>query len=158
MKLRLTILIFLLATSLLQAQPKWRLSYVQPLTGTANSTTAAALKHGEGTERLANTIPAVGTPFAMTQWTPQTRTSEQKCLAPYYYKDEKLSGFRGSHWLSGSCTQDYGSVTIMPLKYYDNSALAFNNLQNTVRAIDYAVKQIQQFLAAQKGPGPGLFQ
>jgi len=115
MKLRLTILIILLNAGMLQAQPKWLLRYVQPLTGTANSTTAAALKHGEGTERLANTIPAVGTPFAMTQWTPQTRTSEQKCLAPYYYKDEKLSGFRGTHWLSGSCTQDYGSVTIMPL-------------------------------------------
>ena len=115
MKLRLTILIILLNTGMLQAQPKWLLRYVQPLTGTANSTTVAALKHGEGTERLANTIPAVGTPFAMTQWTPQTRTSEQKCLAPYYYKDEKLSGFRGTHWLSGSCTQDYGSVTIMPL-------------------------------------------
>jgi predicted alpha-1,2-mannosidase len=115
MKLRLTILIVLLNTGILQAQPKWLLRYVQPLTGTANSTTTAALKHGEGTERLANTIPAVGTPFAMTQWTPQTRTSEQKCLAPYYYKDERLSGFRGTHWLSGSCTQDYGSVTIMPL-------------------------------------------
>ncbi|MDZ7608513.1 MAG: hypothetical protein U5K79_23675 [Cyclobacteriaceae bacterium] len=22
---------------------------------------------------------------------------------------------RGSHWMSGSCTQDYGSVTIMPI-------------------------------------------
>jgi predicted alpha-1,2-mannosidase len=115
MKLRLTILIAMLSAGALQAQPQQLLSYVQPLTGTASSTTAAALKHGEGTERLANTIPAVGTPFAMTQWTPQTRTTEQKCLAPYYYKDEKLSGFRGTHWLSGSCTQDYGSVTIMPL-------------------------------------------
>lgn len=115
MKLRLIILIAMLSAGAVQAQPKRLLSYVQPLTGTANSTTAAALKHGEGTERLANTIPVVGTPFAMTQWTPQTRTTEQKCLAPYYYKDEKLSGFRGTHWLSGSCTQDYGSVTIMPL-------------------------------------------
>lgn len=115
MKLRLTIFISILSAGILQAQPKRLLHYVQPLTGTANSTTNAALKHGEGTERLANTIPAVGMPFAMTQWTPQTRTTEQKCLAPYYYKDEKLSGFRGTHWLSGSCTQDYGSVTIMPL-------------------------------------------
>lgn len=115
MKLRLTILIASLGAGVLHAQPKQLLPYVKPLTGTANSTTTAALKHGEGTERLANTIPAVGSPFAMTQWTPQTRTTEQKCLAPYYYKDEKLSGFRGTHWLSGSCTQDYGSVTIMPL-------------------------------------------
>lgn len=96
-------------------QKEGLLRYVNPLTGTANSTTQTALKHGGGTELLANTIPAVTLPFAMTQWTPQTRTTEQKCLAPYYYKDTLLSGFRGTHWLSGSCTQDYGSVTIMPL-------------------------------------------
>ncbi|WP_205012945.1 GH92 family glycosyl hydrolase [Hymenobacter nivis] len=89
--------------------------YVQPLAGTAASTTVGALKHGEGTEHLANTIPAVGTPFGMTQWTPQTRPSETKCQAPYYFRDTVLTGFRASHWLSGSCTQDYGSVTIMPI-------------------------------------------
>ncbi|OUJ76286.1 alpha-mannosidase [Hymenobacter crusticola] len=89
--------------------------YVQPLAGTAASTTAAALKHGSGTEHLANTIPAVGTPFGMTQWTPQTRQSETKCQAPYYYRDSLLTGFRATHWLSGSCTQDYGSVTLMPI-------------------------------------------
>ena len=92
------------------------LHYVQPLSGTAPSTTPAALKHSEGgSEKNANTIPAVGLPFAMTQWTPQTRTTEVKCLPPYSYKDSMLSGFRGTHWLSGSCTQDYGSFTIMPL-------------------------------------------
>ncbi len=91
--------------------------FVQPLSGTASSTTAAALKHSEGgTERNANTIPSVCVPFAMTQWTPQTRTSEKKCLPPYYYKDSVLNGFRGTHWLSGSCVQDYGSFTIMPVK------------------------------------------
>ena len=89
--------------------------YVQPLAGTAASTTAASLKHGSGTEHLANTIPAVGTPFGMTQWTPQTRLSETKCQAPYYFRDSLLTGFRASHWLSGSCTQDYGSVTLMPI-------------------------------------------
>lgn len=31
------------------------------------------------------------------------------------------------------------NVSIMPLKYYDNSVLGYNNLQNTVRAIQYAV-------------------
>src|SRR3982750_2071466 len=89
--------------------------YVQPMSGTAPSTTPASLKHGGGTELNANTIPAVTLPFAMTQWTPQTRTSETKCLPPYFYKDTLLNGFRGSHWLSGSCTQDYGSFTIMPV-------------------------------------------
>jgi predicted alpha-1,2-mannosidase len=93
------------------------LQYVQPLSGTASATTISAIKHSEagGTEANANTIPAVTLPFAMTQWTAQTRTTEIKCQPPYYYKDSLLSGFRGTHWLSGSCTQDYGSFTIMPV-------------------------------------------
>ncbi|MCS3796290.1 GH92 family glycosyl hydrolase [Niastella sp. OAS944] len=90
--------------------------YVQPLSGTAPSTTTAAQKHSEaGSEKNANTIPAVGVPFGMTQWTPQTRTSETKCIPPYFYKDSLINGFRGTHWISGSCMQDYGSVTIMPV-------------------------------------------
>lgn len=100
----------------IQAGAQNLLQYVQPLSGTASSTTSAALKHSEaGSEQNANTIPAVTLPFAMTQWTPQTRTTEIKCQPPYYYKDSLLSGFRGTHWLSGSCTQDYGSFTIMPV-------------------------------------------
>jgi predicted alpha-1,2-mannosidase len=97
------------------AQSADLVKYVQPLSGTAASTTSSALKHGSGTESYANTIPAVGLPFGMTQWTPQTHTSENKCLPPYSYKDSLLNGFRATHWLSGSCTQDYGSFTIMPI-------------------------------------------
>lgn len=89
------------------------LPYVNPLTGTAASVTASA--HAMGTEQYANTIPAVGLPFGMTQWTPQTRPTEKKCQPPYYYRDSLFSGFRGTHWLSGSCTQDYGSLTVMPV-------------------------------------------
>ena len=89
--------------------------YVQPMAGTGASTTASALKHGAGTELMANTIPAVTTPFAMTQWSPQTQTTEHKCVPPYTYRDSVFYGIRGTHWLSGSCTQDYGSVTIMPV-------------------------------------------
>lgn len=100
---------------MVMAQTAPPVSYVQPLMGTAASTTRSAQKHGEGTEQLANTIPAVGLPFGMIQATPQTRTTEKKCLAPYYYKDDNTTGYRISHWLSGSCTQDYGSVTVMPL-------------------------------------------
>lgn len=99
----------------LQAQYDSLWKYVQPLAGTAGSTTPAAMKHGEGTEKNANTIPAVGLPFAMTQWTPQTQLTEQKCIPPYFYKDAVFTGFRGTHWLSGSCTQDYGSFTVMPV-------------------------------------------
>jgi len=91
--------------------------YVQPLSGTAASTTISAKKHSEAgsKESNANTIPSTGTPFGMTQWVAQTRTTEVKCQPPYYYKDSLLSGFRGTHWISGSCTQDYGSLTIMPV-------------------------------------------
>ena len=49
------------------------LHYVQPLSGTAPYTTLAAQKHSEaGSEKNENTIPAVGLPFALTQWTRQT--------------------------------------------------------------------------------------
>jgi predicted alpha-1,2-mannosidase len=68
-----------------------------------------------GTAAEGQTFPAAGVPFAMTQWTPQTRAGEVKCVAPYYSADTKIQGFRGSHFLSGSCTQDYGSFTVMPL-------------------------------------------
>jgi len=67
-----------------------------------------------GTAAQGQTFPAAGVPFAMTQWTPQTRDGEKKCTAPYYFADTHIEGFRGSHFLSGSCTQDYGSITLMP--------------------------------------------
>ncbi len=90
--------------------------YVNPLIGTAPGTTLSARRHSEfANEPKGQTFPAVGTPFALTSWTPQTRDSEQKCLSPYYYDDDHIQGFRGSHWMSGSCTQDYGSVTLMPM-------------------------------------------
>ncbi|HEX7366781.1 MAG TPA: GH92 family glycosyl hydrolase [Pelobium sp.] len=90
------------------------IDFVQPFCGTSPSTTLSALQHAEGTENLANTIPAVTLPFAMTQFTPQTRAGEQKCNAPFYFDDPFFSGIRASHWLSGSCVPDYGSFTVMP--------------------------------------------
>ncbi|MBB2144901.1 glycoside hydrolase family 92 protein [Pedobacter sp. LMG 31464] len=114
-KSTLTSVILCLAISGAYAQNL--LPYVQPLSGTAASTTLTALKHSEGgsSEKNANTIPSVGLPFGMTQWTAQTQTGEAKCLPPYLYKSNKLSGFRATHWISGSCMQDYGSFTVMPI-------------------------------------------
>jgi predicted alpha-1,2-mannosidase len=89
--------------------------YVNPMIGTAPAVSPSARVHGLGTENSAQTIPEVTAPFGMTNWTPQTRHVETKCIAPYYYNDSLINGFRGSHWLSGSCTQDYGSVTLMPM-------------------------------------------
>ncbi|MFN8252472.1 MAG: GH92 family glycosyl hydrolase [Ferruginibacter sp.] len=119
------ILCLCILNTALQSRSQQLIQYVQPLSGTAPATTLSALKHSEaGSEKNANTIPAVTLPFAMTQWTPQTRQTENKCIPPYYYKDSLFTGFRGSHWISGSCTQDYGSFTIMPVAGKLNTRLA----------------------------------
>ncbi|HWS01293.1 MAG TPA: glycoside hydrolase domain-containing protein, partial [Prolixibacteraceae bacterium] len=89
--------------------------FVNPIIGTAPTTTESGLKHGGGTENNAMVQPSVTTPFGMTNWSPQTTNTERKCVSSYYYKDSLITGFRGSHWLSGSCTQEYGSMAIMPV-------------------------------------------
>jgi predicted alpha-1,2-mannosidase len=113
-KLIVTLALLLVVVDL-AAQDNSSIKYVDPYVGTAPSTTISTKKHSGGTEQRANTIPAVCTPFGMTQWTPQTQRTEAKCLPPYLYQDRVMSGFRGTHWLSGSCVPDYGSVTIMPI-------------------------------------------
>jgi len=113
--LPISLIFFSCGTTTEPYTPPTLLSYVNTLIGTAPSTTETAQMHSEsGSELRGQTFPAVGVPFGMTQWTPQTRATEQKCLSPYYYQDTQIQGFRGSRWMSGSCTQDYGSVTIMP--------------------------------------------
>lgn len=92
-----------------------RVSNVDTRVGTAPSTTLTAGSFGRKTEELGQTIPAVAEPHGMNLWTPQTRDTEHKCVAPYYYADSLLQGFRNSHWIVGGCTQDYGSFTLMPL-------------------------------------------
>jgi predicted alpha-1,2-mannosidase len=89
--------------------------YVNPLIGTAKTTTIAGLRHGAGTEHNAQVQPSVTAPFGMTNWSPQTTNTEKKCTSAYYYKDSVMTGFRGSHWLSGSCSQEYGSFAVMPV-------------------------------------------
>ncbi|WP_148371509.1 GH92 family glycosyl hydrolase [Bacteroides bouchesdurhonensis] len=93
-----------------QARP---IDWVNIFIGTSPSITKAANAHGKGTEELGQTIPAVLTPNGMNSWTPQTRLTENKCVAPYYYRDSLFYGFRASHWINGGCAQDYGSYTIM---------------------------------------------
>lgn len=90
--------------------------YVNPLIGSAPSTTVSALKHSEaGNESKGQIAPSIGMPQGMTSWTPQTRATEKKCIPPFYYQDKEIQGFRGTHWMNGSCVQDYGSFTIMPI-------------------------------------------
>jgi predicted alpha-1,2-mannosidase len=97
-----------------------------------------------GTANDGQTFPATGTPFAMTQWTPQTRDSSVKCVSPYYFADTRIQGFRGSHFLSGSCTQDYGSMTIMPLSGelkldQKQRSSAFHRASESMKPYKYAV-------------------
>ena len=87
--------------------------YVDTRVGTAASTTQTAGVFGRHTEEYGQTLPAVLVPHGMNFWTPQTQDTELKCIAPYYYRDSKLQGFRNSHWIVGGCTQDYGSMTLM---------------------------------------------
>ncbi|MDE6559929.1 MAG: GH92 family glycosyl hydrolase [Muribaculaceae bacterium] len=91
------------------------INFVDTRVGTAEATTMTAGLFGKGSEEHGQTVPAVCVPHGMTLWTPQTRDTEEKCIAPYYYADTDLQGFRASHWISGGCTQDYGSVSIAAL-------------------------------------------
>ncbi|MCB0405283.1 MAG: S8 family serine peptidase [Bdellovibrionales bacterium] len=55
--------------------------------------------------------------------------------------------------VSGVCP----NVSIMALKYYDNSVLGYNNLQNTVKAIEYAIRngaQIINYSGGGSDPAP----
>ena len=87
------------------------LKYVDPFVGTGSNKNSLS----EGDAELGQTIPAVLIPNGMNFWTPQTESTEQKSQSPYYYTSSKLQGFRNSHWIVGGCTQDCGSMTLMPL-------------------------------------------
>lgn len=114
--IRLPSLATLLLVQLTAQAQRAPVSYVNTLIGSAPSRTPTALRHSEaGSELKGQTVPMVGRPHAMTNWTPQTQATEIKCIPPYYYNDPRINGFRGSHWMNGSCVQDYGSVTLMPL-------------------------------------------
>lgn len=82
--------------------------------GTDASDSPTASIFGAAGEVYGNCIPCVTEPFGMTDWTAQTRITEKKGVSPYYYADKEFLGFRSSHWLMGSATQDYGSFYIMP--------------------------------------------
>lgn len=92
-----------------------QLNAINTMVGTAQANTQTAGKFGKGSEEHGQTLPAVLVPNGQNFWTPQTQDTEQKCIAPYYYKDSELQGFRNSHWIVGGCTQDYGSFTVATL-------------------------------------------
>lgn len=106
---------FLAIASLCACAPSESLiSYVDTRVGTDGSVMQTAGRFGRGSEEFGQTLPAVLEPNGMNFWTAQTRDTELKGVAPYYYKDSLFQGFRNSHWIVGGCTQDYGSMTLFP--------------------------------------------
>lgn len=89
-----------------------QITALNTMVGTAQANTTTAGMFGKGSEEHGQTLPAVLVPNGQNFWTPQTQDTEKKCIAPYYYKDSLLQGFRNSHWIVGGCTQDYGSFTV----------------------------------------------
>ncbi len=89
-------------------------------------------------------MPAVLTPNGMNFWTAQTENSERHAVCPYYAKRTKLQGFRNSHFIDGGCTQDYGTVTIMPMLdelrcSAEKRACTFSHDEETFRPDYYSV-------------------
>ena len=107
--------VLLLLAVVVRAQHTSFIQYVDTRVGTAASETKTAGLFGAGTEEYAHTLPAVLEPNGMNFWTPETAgATEEKGVCPYLYKNERLTGFRCSHWIVGGCTQDYGSFSIFP--------------------------------------------
>ena len=104
---------------------------VNPLIGTQRS------RIGYG-----GTMPFVSPPFAMTNWTPQTRQNKIS-ITSYEYDDPAITGFIGTHqpaiWMG-----DYGYITLMPqvgeLRTTPEArGLAFSHTDEIARPDYYAV-------------------
>jgi len=84
---------------------KQAVDYVNPLIGTPYAGFKKGLDGG-------GTVPAVGTPFAMTNFLAQTAEPKMG-LNAYVYEDKTIMGFLASHqptvWMG-----DYGYVSVMP--------------------------------------------
>ena len=85
-----------------QCNEKFLVDFVNPFIGTT----------GAHITRYGGMIPAVTMPFGMTQWSAMTRDNKIS-TCPYHYKDNKITGFIGTHqpaiWMG-----DYGYISIMP--------------------------------------------
>ena len=125
------LLVCLLFTLDLPGAHRDPLADVNPLIGTQKS------RIGYG-----GTMPFVSPPFAMTNWTPQTRQNKIS-ITSYEYDDRAISGFIGTHqpaiWMG-----DYGYITLMPqvgeLRTTPEARqLAFSHSEETAKPDYYAV-------------------
>ena len=128
-----------------------QLCALNTMVGTAPANTKTAGLFGKGSEEHGQTLPAVLSPNGQNFWTPQTRDTEKKCIAPYYYADSLLQGFRNSHWIVGGCTQDYGSFTLAVLSGKlrlrpEERATPFSHSEEISHPHYYAVRLPQEHL------------
>lgn len=67
---------------------------------------------GTSSKGMGGTIPCVGPPFAMANFTPQTDQNKMSIM-PYVYESQSMIGFMATHqpnpWMG-----DYGYVSVMP--------------------------------------------
>ncbi|WP_033147530.1 GH92 family glycosyl hydrolase [Prevotella sp. P6B1] len=128
-----------------------QLCALNTMVGTAPANTKTAGLFGKGSEEHGQTLPAVLVPNGQNFWTPQTRDTEQKCIAPYYYTDSLFQGIRNSHWIVGGCTQDYGSFTLAALSGQlrlkpEERATPFSHAQEISHPHYYAVRLPKEHL------------
>lgn len=125
------LLICFVFAHILVAADRDPLALVNPLIGTKKS------KIGYG-----GTMPFVSPPFAMTNWTAQTRQNKISVVS-YEYDDATISGFIGTHqpaiWMG-----DSGYVTLMPqvgeLRTTPEARqLAFSHEEETAKPDFYSV-------------------
>ena len=128
-----------------------QLCALNTMVGTAPANTKTAGLFGKGSEEHGQTLPAVLVPNGQNFWTPQTRDTEQKCIAPYYHTDSLFQGIRNSHWIVGGCTQDYGSFTLAALSGQlrlkpEQRATPFSHQQEISHPHYYAVRLPKEHL------------
>ena len=134
----INILSVLLLIVLISCNKKESVNYIQfvdPMIGTGKAQTLASKEMPGDHVSYGQTIPAVTAPFGMTQWVPQTNSGEKKCLPPFYGGNLSIQGYRATHWLNGSCTQDYGSFTFYPANRTGNFKF-LPNQRNTRYLLD----------------------
>ena len=113
------LLIFGFNCMLLQAQNTAKADLVNTLMGTDSK---PSLSNG-------NTYPAIGTPWGMNYWTPQTNKNGDGWQ--YTYGAEKIIGFKQTHqpspWMN-----DYGQFSIMPvtqhIKFRQDDNVSYNSM------------------------------
>jgi len=118
------------------AHSKQEVDYVNTIIGTPFAGFAEGLEGG-------GTLPAVGLPYAMTNFLAQTGENKMGRTS-YVYEDTKIMGFLASHqptvWMG-----DYGYVSVMPqvgaLRVLPNQrALAFDHADEVAKPYYYSVK------------------